>query len=68
MQKRIVKMFEPCRAGDCDACAGETVLDLNDGMQGATSPILECGCECHEEWHPDRAYAAGYAYASGCAD
>ena len=55
------KMFEPCRDDDHDDCAGDVYVDDGAGL-------IQCSCECHEPWGQDRAYAAGYAYASGYHD
>ena len=50
-------LFEPCRNDDHDDCA----VDSPDGL-------VTCACDCHQPWEPDRAYAAGYAYACGYHD
>jgi len=59
METTIFKMFGPCKESNHDECAGETYL--GEGW-------LICVCDCHEEWHPDRAYEAGYSYAAGYQD
>lgn len=68
MECTIFQLFGPCRQDEHDECAGEHLVGLNDGMQGATGHWLTCACECHGEWEPDAAYEAGYAYAAGYHD
>ena len=64
------KLFEPCRDDQDEDehpdCAAELWIDANDGR--LNGHWLICSCDCHVDWHEDRTYAAGYAYAAGYHD
>ena len=52
----------------CGCCMGNMSTDAWTRLGRVCSVCIENGEEPYTEWEPDRAYAAGYAYACGYHD
>ncbi len=46
MANETYKMFEPCKAGECENCVAE-LPNIADGK--TVDGVIACACDCHAE-------------------